>query len=134
MNRINQKPLSVNEAWQGRQYATRAYKLFKVRVQLLLSMIKPPKPEGDEYFVHYEMGLSNSGADVDNPVKTFQDCLFKFWKMLTRDNKIMFMIVAKVKVNKGEEYIGFHVDDRKNLIAYLEHLIEKLKQGELNDC
>lgn len=42
----------------------------------------------------------------------------------------MFMIVAKVKVKKGDEYIGFHVDDRKDLIAYLEKLIERLKREE----
>ena len=40
----------------------------------------------------------------------------------------MFMIVVKVKVKKGDEYIDFHVEDRENLIAYLEHFIEELKR------
>ena len=42
----------------------------------------------------------------------------------------MFMMVVKVKVKKGEEYIGFHVDDRENLIAYLEQFIEELKDED----
>ena len=129
MNFLNLKALSVNKAWQGKRYRTDAYKLFQYVLHALLLKLKPPKPEGDEYFVSYEFGLLGT-ADIDNPIKTFQDGLFRFWKMLSRDNKIMFMIVAKVKVKKGEEYIGFHVDDRKNLIAYLEQLIERLKSED----
>ena len=128
MNFLNLKSLSVNKAWQGRRYRTDAYKLFQSAVHMLLLVIKPKKPEGDEYFVHYEFGLPSS-ADIDNPIKTFQDCLFRFWNMLKRDSKIMFMIVVKVKVKKGDEYIGFHVDDRSNLIEYLEDYIRQLREG-----
>ena len=44
MVHIDIKPLSVNEAWQGRRYKTPKYKQYQETLLWLLPKIKIPKP------------------------------------------------------------------------------------------
>lgn len=74
MIRINIKPLSVNEAWQGKRYKTDKYRIYQNTLLWLLPKIKVPEPP---YEIHFRFGFSNSLSDWDNPVKPTQDILCK---------------------------------------------------------
>ena len=131
MKYIPYKPMSVNLAWQGRRYRTPLYTKFAIDVGLLIRRIRPPKPAPDaSLFAHYVWGFSNSQSDVDNPVKPFQDVLFDTWKMKAKDHQVQFMIIEKATAKKGQEYIGFHVDAKANLIGYLENVLARLKNED----
>ena len=131
MKYIPYKPMSVNLAWQGRRYRTPLYTKFALDVFRLIRRIRPPKPAPDaSLFAHYVWGFSNSQSDVDNPVKPFQDVLFDTWKMKAKDHQVQFMIIEKATAKKGQEYIGFHVDAKANLIGYLENVLARLKNED----
>ena len=102
--RINIKPLSVNQAWQGKRFKTKKYLDYEQELMLLLRPIKIPEPP---YSVIYEFGLSSSLADWDNPIKPAQDILQK--KYGFNDKDIFEARVRKVKVEKGAEYILFEI-------------------------
>ena len=128
MKFIKIKPLSINEAFQGRRFKTPLYRIFTDAVTRLLLAIKPTKPNPDApMFSHYIFGVSNILSDVDNMVKCFQDRLFSSWGILNKDHQVQFMIVEKTKTKKGQEFIGFHVDAKANLIEYLENVLARLK-------
>lgn len=105
MVKINIKPLSVNEVWQGKRFKTAKYKGYENVCMLLLPKITLPEPP---YKVFYEFGMSNTLSDIDNPVKPFQDILQK--KYLFNDSEIHEMNVKKVKVKKGLDYISFRIE------------------------
>lgn len=128
MKMIKHKPMSVNQAWQGKRFRTPLYKRFSDAITLLLRSIRPPKPTGTHLFAHYIWGVSNFQADVDNPTKPFQDVLFNSWNMKNKDHRVEFMILEKIKTKKGDEFIAFHVDDTDSLVEYLEKIIERLKK------
>ena len=126
--KIPQKPLSVNEAWQGRRFASAAYKNFKRVTNILLNVLRPKMPPVKSIlFAHYRWWVSNIGADTDNPVKPFQDVLFNHWNMKSSDSHIHVLLIEKRKTKKGDEAIEFHVDDIDTLIPYLEAYIAELK-------
>lgn len=104
MHRVNVKPLSVNEAYQGRKFKTKAKNQYDRDVSILLPRIEVPK---DNIEVHYRFGVSNHGSDCDNLIKAFQDCLSTNYGF--NDNKIMKIIAEKVYVSKGNEYIEFDI-------------------------
>lgn len=109
---IDLKPLSVNDAWQGRRYKTDEYERYERSMLWLLPRLKLPDPP---FMVYYEYGLSNVQSDFDNPTKQFQDCLSKKYGFNDRD--IYLGVIRKVKVKKGEEYVRFrieHFDGDKN--------------------
>ena len=107
MIRVDIKPLSVNEAFQGRKFKTPKYKAYEYHTLLLLPKITlPPAP----YVIHFEFGLSSLLADWDNPVKPLQDILQK--KYGFNDKDIHRAIVDKVKVKKGEEYFKFKIETK----------------------
>ena len=99
-------------------------------MKLLLNVLRPKKPEGDTYFAHYVWGFSSQSSDVDNPTKPTQDVLFDYWGMKSKDQRVKFMILEAVSVEKGDEFIGFHVDDKENLVEYLENLVKTLKKED----
>ena len=106
--RVDIKPLSVNQAWKGRRFKTPAYKTYEKAVLLML----PPLtvPDG-ALTLHLEFGLSNRAADVDNPIKCFTDCLQKKYGF---DDKMIYrLVVEKVIVKKGCEYIDFSIMENK---------------------
>ena len=102
--RIEIKPLSVNEAFQGRRFKTPKYKAYERDVLLMLSpMIVPDGP----LELSIVFGLSNKNADIDNPVKCFVDCLQK--KYGFNDRMIYAMNITKTDVKKGREFIDFDI-------------------------
>ena len=103
--RVDIKPLSVNQAWQGRRFKTPEYKAFERAVLLLL---KPCKiPEG-ELEIQLQFGCA---FDFDNPVKPFIDCLQK--KYGFNDSRIKKATIEVVAVEKGKEFIEFEIKARK---------------------
>jgi len=105
---INIKPLSVNEAWQGKRFKTKKYDCYIRDVLMLLPRITIP--DGN-LTVEIEFGMSNKASDIDNPVKCFIDCLQKKYKF---DDKMIYkLIVDKSIVKKGGEYISFAIYKNK---------------------
>jgi len=98
------KPLSVNEAWQGRRFKTKKYKAYEKELMLLLPN-SYEIPEGDLH-VTYEFGLSKM-ADWDNPVKPLQDILQKKYKF--DDRRIIKAEVVKHVVKNAEGYFNFEI-------------------------
>ena len=110
MRKLNIKPLSVNEAWQGQRFKTDKYKQYEQDVLLMLPKIKLPEPP---FKLSLEFGFSNSASDLDNPVKCFTDCLQK--KYGFNDKHIFELHVIKTKTEKGKEFIKFELTNLKTL-------------------
>jgi hypothetical protein len=70
MHTINIKPLSVNQAWQGKRFKTNLYKQYEHDVLLLLPKIKIVQPP---YRLNIVVGFSNKASDIDNVLKPFLD-------------------------------------------------------------
>ena len=102
--RVKIKPLSVNEAWQGRRFKTPEYKQFERDCLLMLPSIKmPSKP----LQIAYRFGFSNRLSDLANPEKLITDILCK--KYCFNDRDIFRMILEKEIVLKGHEYFEFEI-------------------------
>lgn len=101
---INIKPLSVNNAWQGKRFKTPAYKSYEKELLSKLRALEIPR---GKLILIAKFGLSSKLADWDNPVKPFQDCLQK--KYGFDDRRIYKAIIEKVNVKKGEEFIEFEI-------------------------
>ena len=97
---VDIKPLSINDAWQGRRYKTDDYKRYERAMLFLLPRKTLPPPP---YKIYYEFGFSNSQADYDNPCKPLGDILQK--KYGFNDKEIYLATIRKVLVKKGHEYI-----------------------------
>jgi len=106
---VKVKPLSVNQVWQGKRFKTKAYKQYEKEILLNL---KPMNVEGGKLSLFLRFGLSSKNADIDNPVKPFVDCLQKRYGF--NDRHIYKMVIEKVDVSKGEEFIEFEL---KSLIS-----------------
>ena len=110
MHQIDIKPLSVNQAWQGKRYKTDKYKAYEWAVSMKL-----PKeidiPEG-ELELHLHFGFSSTLADFDNPVKPFVDILQKKYGF---NDKRIRRCVIEVDDNrtKGTEYVSFDIKERR---------------------
>ena len=106
MYKVQIKPLSVNEAWKGRRYPTKEYSAWTKHACLLIPKIKIPEGKLE---LHLELGVSNSGADIDNPQKTFIDALQK--RLNFNDKQIYRLTTEKVIVPKKQEYIKFSITE-----------------------
>ncbi len=100
--KVQVKPLTVNRAWQGRRFKTKAYKQYEKDVLTLLRPMTVPDGDLGLWLI---FGLSNMQSDVDNPVKPFVDILQK--KYGFNDRRIFKMVIEKVKVKKGLEFTEF---------------------------
>ena len=99
--KLNQKPLSVNLAWQGKRFKTPAYKEYE---SSMLLMMPKGKIETDQMLrVEFFFGFSNAASDLDNPVKLLMDIAQK--KYGFNDKMVYEMNVRKCIVKKGEEFI-----------------------------
>lgn len=96
---IELKPLSVNEAWQGKRFKTSRYDKYERDCLLLLPPLVLPEPP---YKVQIEFGFSNKASDIDNPIKMTLDILQKKYKF--DDKEIYELNVKKTIVRKGHEY------------------------------
>lgn len=105
-NRVDIKPISVNQAWQGRKFKSPIYKQYEKDCLERLGDFN-----GDFTGVALELslvvGLSNMASDVDNVVKPFVDILQK--KYGFNDKFIFRLIVEKKIVAKGTEFIEFYI-------------------------
>jgi Holliday junction resolvase RusA-like endonuclease len=100
--KINIKPLSVNGAFQGRRFKSKAYIQYSKDVLLMLPKITiPPSPL--EVYIKY--GFSNKMSDVDNPTKCVIDLCQKKYNFNDRD--IYRMVLEKEIVPKGQEFFEF---------------------------
>ena len=104
--RIDIKPLSVNECFQGRRFKTKKYLAYEKEVLLTL---KPMQVNGGKLRLHLRFGVSSKNADIDNPVKPFVDCMQK--KYGFNDRQIYSLIVDKIDVPKGQEFIEFDITE-----------------------
>jgi len=104
--KLDIKPLTVNQAWQGKRFKTPKYNKY---INDMLRILKPLKiPEG-QLHIDVSFGLSSKLSDIDNPLKCFIDCLQK--KYGFNDNRIYKLTVYKVDVKKGEEFIEFEIKE-----------------------
>lgn len=104
MLKINIKPLSVNQCWQGKRFKTPAYKVYEKALNLMLPKIEVP--EG-KLKLTLRFGFSSVASDWDNPIKPFQDILQK--KYGFNDKNIHHAVVSKELVPKGQEFIEFEL-------------------------
>ncbi len=98
------KPLSVNEAWQGKRYKTAKYK--KYEVAMLYSLPHDKIPEG-KLRIDITYGFSNVNSDIDNPTKMFLDILQKRYNF--NDSRIYELNLKKEIVKKGDEFIKYDI-------------------------
>ena len=88
------KPISVNQAFQGRRFNTPEKKAFEQQVDLLL----PPKEMiKGKISIHYKFYLKNhSRIDYDNCLKVVQDCLVTKG-YFEDDRKIYKALIEKIE-------------------------------------
>lgn len=99
--KLNEKPLSVNEAWQGKRFKTPIYKSYEETI--LLTMPKGKVDPDDMLRIEFFFGFSNKASDLDNPVKLLLDIAQK--KYGFNDKNVFELNVRKCIVKKGEEFI-----------------------------
>ena len=104
--RVNIKPLSSNEAWQGKRFKTQKYKKYEQELLFILPKFEVPK---GQIRIDYIVGYSNVQSDIDNFLKSFQDVLQK--KYGFNDNMIYHVQITKQIVKKGEEFIDFDIKE-----------------------
>jgi Holliday junction resolvase RusA-like endonuclease len=99
--KIQMKPLSVNQAWQGKRFKTPAYKDYE---STMLFMMPKAKIETDQMLrVEFFFGFSNAASDLDNPVKLLMDIAQKNYGF--NDKNVFELNVRKCLVKKGQEFI-----------------------------
>jgi Holliday junction resolvase RusA-like endonuclease len=101
MPRLNLKPLSLNLAYRGRRFATQELKDFKGSMMLLVPKMEIPDGELALTVIY---GTSKA-SDLDNLNKTFIDGLSEAYGF--NDNRVYKIVMEKVPVKKGEEFIEF---------------------------
>lgn len=99
------KPLSVNEAWQGKRFKTDKYEAYEMEMLLRLPAGKLPPPP---YRIYYEFGFSNKRCDFDNPCKPLGDILQKKYNF--NDNEIYEAHIRKTIVKRGKEFIKVKIE------------------------
>lgn len=103
------KPISVNEAFQGRRFKTDKYNGFQKEMLLKLPKIKLDLTGSLKVNIRY--GFSSTLSDIDNPCKMVLDCLCK--KYGFDDRHIFELNQQKEIVPKGQEYIEFEIKQLK---------------------
>jgi Holliday junction resolvase RusA-like endonuclease len=106
---LNIKPLSVNDAWQGRRVKSKKYRQYESDI---LKLLRPMAVPDGPLELYLKWGFSSAGSDWDNPIKPFQDCLQKKYDF--NDNRVARAVTEKVKVKKGEEFIEFSIKKLEN--------------------
>lgn len=104
--KLNIKPLTVNQAWQGKRFKTPKYNKY---INDMLCILKPLKIPERQLHIDVTFGLSSKLSDIDNPLKCFIDCLQKKYDF--NDKRIYKLTVQKIDVKKGEEFIEFEIKE-----------------------
>jgi hypothetical protein len=105
MIRLNIKPLSLNAAYSGVRYKTKACNSFKKDLYFMLPNIRMPPPP---YCIHFKFGVSSASSDGDNLIKVSQDTIADRYEF--NDKLIKKWIVEVEQVKKGFEYIEFKIE------------------------
>jgi len=103
MHRVNVKPLSVNECWQGQRFKTPNYKSYEKK--LFQKLPKVLVENDKKLMLNVSVGFSSKLSDVDNILKPLLDILQKRYKF--NDRNIYKLSISKTDVKKGEEFIEF---------------------------
>lgn len=111
--RISYKPLSVNEAWQGKRFKTKAYKEYEKTLLLILPKIVVDKTA--KLKISFTFGFSNIQSDIDNPVKLLIDIFQKKYKF--NDSHVWEISLKKEKVEKGKEFIDFAIENLNSTVS-----------------
>lgn len=106
MPRIQIKPISVNQCWQGRRFKSPAYKDYED--EMLYSLPKLTVPKG-KLILRLTVGFSSASSDLDNAIKPILDILQK--KYGFNDKMVYGILADKADVRKGEEFIEFYLDE-----------------------
>jgi Holliday junction resolvase RusA-like endonuclease len=90
------RPLSVNAAWQGRRFKTKAYKAYEGSISLLMKgqRFEPISGPCVAFYTFYLKSILRS--DGDNLIKCVQDCMVKNG-VIQDDRYIMRYEIQKVK-------------------------------------
>jgi Holliday junction resolvase RusA-like endonuclease len=107
MIRIDLKPMSVNDAWQGRRYKTKKYTKYSKDLFFILPKLQVPQTKLE---IHFVLGIT-SCADIDNPLKLLIDIFQAKYKF--DDKRIMKLVVEKKIVKSGKEYFEFEILESK---------------------
>ena len=102
--KVKIKPMSVNQAWQGKRFKTPKYKAFRERLQWLLKDMLIPD---GALKLTINFGVSNMAFDVDNGLKPFIDALQDRYDF--NDNRIVEITARKEKTAKGSEFINWSI-------------------------
>lgn len=105
-NKTNVKPLSVNQAWQGRRFKSKAYTAYETYLLQTLPDTDVSWAD-DKIELELNIGFSNVASDLDNAVKPFVDILQKKYKF--NDKNIYRLVVEKQIVKRGEDFIEFAI-------------------------
>ena len=101
---INIKSLSVNKAWKGKRFKTKAYKDYEQELYYILPNLSIPK---NKLSLEIAWGFSNSSSDIDNPIKPFLDVLQHKYDF---DDKMIYeLILRKQLVTKANDFIKFEI-------------------------
>lgn len=104
--KIECKPLSVNQAWQGKRFKTDSYK--KYEKELLLILPKTKFKFDGMLRVELFFAFSSAASDLDNPVKPILDILQKKYQF--DDKQIFELNIRKCNVPKGKEYLSILIE------------------------
>jgi Holliday junction resolvase RusA-like endonuclease len=105
-DRVEIKALSVNKAWQGKRFKTKEYVTYEKEVMDKLEFVDMSQTKMP-IELSLIVGFSNMASDVDNVVKPFLDILQKKYKF--NDKYVFRLIVEKMLVEKGAEFIEFYI-------------------------
>ena len=98
---IKVKPLSINQAWQGRRFKTPKCSAYNLAVSESIQKQYPKPVIADWYLIHYQFWIKNfARTDCDNMVKSLQDCIVRA-KIISDDCRIKRFTVEKFKA-KGD--------------------------------
>jgi Holliday junction resolvase RusA-like endonuclease len=104
MHKVNIKPLSVNQAWQGKRFKTKKYLNYESSMFKLLPKLNIIGPS---YRLNILVGFSNKTSDLDNILKPFLDILQKKYGINDKDFKILH--IEKEIVAKNNDFISFEI-------------------------
>lgn len=104
MIEIKIKPLSVNQAWQGRRYKTTKYTKYERDLLLMLPKLNDLEPP---FAIDVTFFFSNVLSDIDNPLKPMLDVIQKKYSINDRD--VYELNVKKVVVKKCCDKIEFKI-------------------------
>lgn len=107
MNHIKIKPLSVNDAYQGRRFMTPEHKAYIQ--ELFYRLPRLSIPDETKLKLSIIAGFSNNASDLSNILKPFEDILCK--KYGVNDKWNYKIDLEKEIVKKGEEYISFSLTE-----------------------